>query len=118
MNEYAEKKRAEREARLRVQAKRRRYQFTNRVLAGLVVLGTVCAGAFGLVTVLDGMQDRASRGPVFARAIPPCTPGPSVAALATEAAGVALSASRSPALTYVDDGGTVAITGDTAVVTP
>lgn len=99
MNEYAEKKRAERESRLRVRAKRRRYRVTNRGLLAIALIAALGAGAFGLASLVGDLQDRASRKPAFARAIPPRTPGPSVAALATEAATTAISASRPTTLT-------------------
>lgn len=99
MSEYAEKKRAEREARLRVRAKRRTYKVTNRGLIGVAIVAALGAGAFGLATLVAGIQDRVQREPSFARAVNPRTSGPSIAALATEAADAAVSASRSATLT-------------------
>jgi poly-gamma-glutamate synthesis protein (capsule biosynthesis protein) len=99
MTEYAEKKRAEREARLRVRAKRRKYRITIRGLVSLAIVAALGMGAFGFAALIDDVQDRASRRPALARAIAPRTPGPSVAALATEAASVAISASRPTTLT-------------------
>ncbi len=99
MSEYAEKKRAEREARLRVRAKRRKYRVSNRGLVGVAIVAALGAGAFGLATLVGGIQDRVQREPSITRAVAPRTPGPSIAAVATEAAGAAASASRSATLT-------------------
>jgi len=99
MSEYAEKKRAEREARLRGHTKHRKRGTANRGLVSIAVILALGAGAVGLAALVGNMQTRESRRPAFARAIAPRTPGPSVAARATEAARVAASASQPATLT-------------------
>jgi poly-gamma-glutamate synthesis protein (capsule biosynthesis protein) len=99
MSEYAEKKRAEREARHHVRRTRTRSRLINRVLglcAAVVLFG---GAAYRVGAAVENAQAKVVRTPTYVRAVAPVTLGRSVATLACDAAETALSASRPTTLT-------------------